>query len=133
LPLSIGAQLVVSPRGSNMLGDPIRLDIAPRLSTVDAIESGTGLPTLGLRELSGTLTVGENESVAFAGLDSDVDFGTKGRALRVVPSRRGSRELRALLVLVSARRLSWSEPRVGENGRTKRRWVAVNPMISSSK
>ena len=132
LPLSIGAQLVVSPRGSNALGDPIRLDIAPRLSTVDAIESGTGLPTLGLRELSGTLTIGENESVAFAGLESNLDFQTNDRALGAFPLKRGNREARALLVLISARRLSWSEPLVRENGRTKRRWVAVNPMVENA-
>jgi hypothetical protein len=133
LPLSIGAQLVVSPRGSNVLGDPIRLDIAPRLSTVDAIESGTGLPTLGLRELSGTLTVGENDSVAFAGLDSDLDFRTKDRTLGLFPARRSNREVRALLVLVSAHRLTWSEPRIGQNGQVKQRWVAVNPSLPGSR
>lgn len=129
LPLSIGTTLEVSPRGSNSRGDPIRLDIAPRLSTVDAIESGTGLPTLGLRELSGTLVVGEGESIAFAGLESDIDSRTKRKVLRLFPSRIGDREKRSLLVLISARRLTWTEPGVAQNGGAKKRWVALNPSV----
>lgn len=125
IPLAVGAQLEVSPRGSNIHNDPIRLDIAPRLSTVDDIERGTGLPTLGIRQLSGTLMVGENDSIVLAGLESDLDFQTRDRALRLIPTKRGNREVRSLLVLVSARRLTWSEPIVGT--RTKRRWIAVNP------
>ncbi len=127
LPVSIGTQLQVSPRGSNVLNDPIRLDIAPRLSTVDDIEVGTGLPTIGLRELSGTLVVGEGDSVAFAGLESDIDFATRSRTLGFVPAGRGNREARSLLVIVSARRLAGSETAVAEIGRPKRRWIAVNP------
>ncbi len=128
VPLAIGAQLIVSPRGSNQQNDPIRLELAPRLSTVDDIEAGTGLPTLGLREVSGTLVVGEGDSVVLAGLDSDLDFSTRRRALGLLRSRRGNREVRALLVVVSARRTAWREARVGADGSIKHRWIALNPM-----
>ncbi|BCM92881.1 hypothetical protein IAD21_04765 [Abditibacteriota bacterium] len=131
IPLRIGAQLEVSPRGSNTLNDPIRIDIAPRLSTVDDIETGTGLPTLGIRELSGTMIVKEGDSVVLAGLESDLDFRTRRRALGIFPSGRSNREVRSLLVLVSARRLTWSEPRTVTNGRVKQRWVAINPLYAS--
>lgn len=107
--LRIGAQLDVTPRGSNVPNDPIRLEIHPRLSTVDDLERGTGLPTIGIRDLSGTMIVNEGDSVAFAGLESTLDFRTDRRTLRVLPSKTRNRETRSLLVLISARRLSDSE------------------------
>ncbi len=126
LPLQIGAQLDVSPRGSNTPGDPIRLDIAPHLSTIDAIEAGTGLPTVGLRDLSGTLTVGEGDTIAFAGLEFASDFSTRRRALGVVRSGTREKEQRALLVLVTARRTAWREARLAPDGSTKYRGIALN-------
>jgi len=82
LPLQIGTTLSVTPRGGEG-NDDVLLDIAPRVSTVDEIEAETGLPTLGI----------------------DFDSRTAGRALALFPSRRGAREQRALLVIVTARRL----------------------------
>ena len=105
LPLQIGAQLDVSPRGSNTPGDPIRLDVSPHLTTVDAVEAGTGLPTLGLRDLSGSLVLAEGDTLAFAGLEFASDFSTKRRAFGAIRSRVAEKEQRALLVLVSARRV----------------------------
>lgn len=128
LPLNVGAELFVWARGSNTLHDPVGLYIAPRLSTVDDVEARTGLPTLGIRQLSGSLLIGEGDTVAFAGLESDIDFGAKRKALGFFPSTRSDREVRSLLVLVSVRRITWSEPRTTPDGRIKHRGVAINPL-----
>jgi len=128
LALQIGAGLNVTARGSNELSDPIRLDVAPKLSTVDAIETKTGLPTLGIRELSGTLLLRSQEAGVFAGLESDTDFFTRSKTLRLIPSQSDSREVRSLLVLVTARRLTWTEPSADASS-GKRRWVAINPQM----
>ncbi|HEX9998029.1 MAG TPA: hypothetical protein VGB45_12875 [Abditibacterium sp.] len=105
IPLQIGTSLGVTPRGDAESGD-ILLDIAPRVSTVDEIERATGLPTLGIRESNGTMRVRNGESVILAGLDFDFDSQAKGKALKIVPSKREFGETRALLVIVSARRVS---------------------------
>jgi len=128
LALQIGAGLDVTARGSNELSDPIRLDVAPKLSTVDSIEAKTGLPTLGIRELSGTLLLRSQESGVFAGLESDTDFFTRSKTLRLIPAQSDSREVRSLLVLVTARRLTWTEPS-GNASSGKRRWIAINPQM----
>ena len=70
LPLQIGTKLDVSARGSLNPKDPISLNISPSISTVDALESGTSLPTLGIREVRSTLLVQSDESVIVAGLES---------------------------------------------------------------
>jgi len=128
LALQIGAGLDVTARGSNELSDPIRLDVAPKLSTVDSIEAKTGLPTLGIRELSGTLLLRSQEAGVFAGLESDTDFLSRSKTLRLIPARSDSREVRSLLVLVTARRLTWTEPS-GDGSSGKRRWIAINPQM----
>ncbi len=105
LPLQIGTNLQVTPRGTLAQGDPISLDVAPRVSTVDALESGTGLPTIGIREANATLRVDADQSVIVAGLSSDINSDTKGTTLKVLPSRRANRETQELLILVRARRV----------------------------
>lgn len=128
LALQVGASLDVTARGSNELSDPIRLDVAPKLSTVDSIEAKTGLPTIGIRELSGTLLLRGKESGVFAGLESDTDFFTRSKTLRLIPAQRGNREVRSLLVVVTAQRLTWTEPSK-DAASGKRRWVAINPQM----
>ena len=110
LPLQIGAQLDVTPRGDLAPGDPIALDIAPRVSTVDALESGTGLPTIGLREITSSLVIDATQSVIVAGLSADLDFETTGTSLKIVPSRRASRTAQQLIVLIKARRVIAQNP-----------------------
>ncbi len=105
LPLQIGTRLNVTARGSLNPDDPIALDVAPSFSTVDALESGTSLPTLGIREVSSNLRVGPDQSVIIAGLDSAIDADVRGRAFGVFPSRRASIEQQQLLVVVKARRV----------------------------
>lgn len=106
IPLQIGTRLEVVPRGTTRATDPISLDITPRVSTVDSIESGTGLPTIGIREASSTLNVEAAQSIVLAGLNSDLDFATKGTALGVFPTRSRNRDRQELLILVKARRVT---------------------------
>ena len=106
LPLQIGTQLSVVARGSLNPNDPIALQISPSVSTVDALENGTSLPTLGIRDVTSTVRVDASQSVIIAGLDSAIDSQTRGKALGVFPSRRSNREQQKLLVVVKARRVS---------------------------
>lgn len=105
LPLQIGTNLNVTARGSLRPDDPITLDVSPRVSTVDALESGTSLPTLGIREVNASLLVEPTQSVIIAGLDSAIDSDTRGQALKIFPSRIANREQQRILVLVKARRV----------------------------
>ena len=106
LPLQIGTKLNVNARSSLNPADPISLNISPSISTVDALESGTSLPTLGIRQISSTLLVQPDESVVIAGLESAIDDDTRGKALGIFPSRRFNREQQQLLVVVKARRIA---------------------------
>ena len=83
LPLQIGTKLDVTARGSLDPADPISLTVAPSVSTVDALESGTSLPTLGIRQANSTIRVGPDQSVVIAGLESALDSDARGRALKV--------------------------------------------------
>jgi hypothetical protein len=109
LPLQIGTTLGVTPRGNDDNGE-ILLNVTPRVSTVDEIEPRTGLPILGIREASSLVRVKPDESIVLAGLDFNYDATNAGRAFKVLPTRRESREKRALLVLVHARRVGSSAP-----------------------
>jgi type II secretory pathway component GspD/PulD (secretin) len=104
LALQIGTTLGVTPRGNGQGGD-ILLDIAPRVSSIDDIEARTGLPTLGIRESNGTIRVGDGDSLILAGLDFDLDAKTKRKTLGILPSKREAGDERALLVLVTAKRV----------------------------
>lgn len=98
--LQIGYTLGVTPRlGASR---DITLDLNPRFSTVDAIEAGSGLPTLGIREATATLRVRDGDAVLIGGLDTDLDFDTRRRGL-ATSSR--SKSTTTLLLMVSARRV----------------------------
>jgi hypothetical protein len=98
LRLQIGYELAVTPRVSED-GD-ISLNLSPRVSTVDEVERGTGLPTLGIREVSSTLRVRNDDSIVVAGLDADLDSRFNRGPL---PTKRRNASQTRLLVLVSAR------------------------------
>jgi type II secretory pathway component GspD/PulD (secretin) len=108
LALNIGYQLNVTPRGGD--NGPVLLEVAPRVSTVDDVEPGSGLPTLGIREIDTTVRLLSGESVLLAGLDSDLMFDTRGKSLpaRVLghgSARRNSADQTSLLVLLSVQRV----------------------------
>lgn len=105
LPLQIGTTLTVTPRGNDADGD-ILLDITPRVSTVDDIEAATGLPTLGIREVSSYVRVPEGQTLILSGLDFNFDSRIADKTLKIFPSKRQSSERRALLILVKAHRLN---------------------------
>ncbi|MDF2440014.1 MAG: ral secretion pathway protein [Abditibacteriota bacterium] len=98
LRLQVGYELSVTPR-AGADGD-ILLNISPRVSTVDDIERGTGLPTLGIREVSSTLRVRSDDSIVVAGLDSDLSSRFDRGPL---PTNGRNATQTHLIVLVSAR------------------------------
>lgn len=115
------AQIIQIPIGSSLTvlptvgpGGDITLDLTPRFSTVDAIERGTGLPTVGTREIDSHVRLGAGESLLLASLDTegDADETRRPAPLARVPllralfgARRRSRSHTALIVLVTARKL----------------------------
>ncbi|HEX8834256.1 MAG TPA: secretin N-terminal domain-containing protein, partial [Abditibacteriaceae bacterium] len=111
LQLQIGYTLDVTP----LVGrdDDITLELRPRVSTVDDIDIGTGLPTLGIREISAAVRVRPGDSVIVAGLDSDLRFDTRRKSgLARVPllgklfrSRNTTRPLTSMIILVKASRI----------------------------
>jgi len=111
LAIQIGYSLSVRPT-IGAAGD-ITLDLDPRVSTVDAIENGTGLPTVGIREVKSVVRVRAGDTVVLGGLDSDLaDRTDQGPGLFArVPllrdlfrSHRRSRSRTSLILLVTARR-----------------------------
>jgi hypothetical protein len=88
--------------------DDITLELNPRISTIDAIENGTGLPTVGIRETNSVLRVRAGDAVVVAGLDSNLDFDTRrspfSSALAGL-AQRDSKSQTALLLLVTARKV----------------------------
>ncbi|HEX8237932.1 MAG TPA: hypothetical protein VF600_18475 [Abditibacteriaceae bacterium] len=111
LRLQIGYTLTVTPRAG--AAENITLDLAPRVSTVDEIEVGSGLPTLGIREANSVVRVRPDDAVIVGGLDANLAFETSGRSLpsripligRLFRSRRSSRSQTATLLLVTARKV----------------------------
>ncbi|MBV9467787.1 MAG: hypothetical protein JO316_10990 [Abitibacteriaceae bacterium] len=71
LKLDIGYTLSVRPI-VGVAGD-ITLDISPRASNVSTLEANTGLPTLGIREISSVMRVRQDDAIIVAGLDSDLN------------------------------------------------------------
>ncbi len=104
LNVPIGYSLDARPRVSSAQPTPdeppaIRLDIAPRASTVDAIESGTGLPTIGIREVTTSMLLRAGDALLVAGLDVDNETSTRSRR---TPARSRDGEKTHLLVIVTA-------------------------------
>jgi hypothetical protein len=100
LQLQIGYSLTVRPTVG--ASDEILLYLAPRVSTVDAIEAGSGLPVLGIREISSTHRIRTGDTLLVAGLDSD---NNESFGRRILVSKRKSTTQTHLLVLVTARRV----------------------------
>jgi len=112
LPIQIGYSLSVRPTVGAQ--DDITLALNPRVSTVDAIERGNGLPTVGIREVHSVVRLHAGDTLVVGGLDSDlqdrVDQGPASFAriplLRdLFRSHRKSRAQTSLILLVTARRV----------------------------
>ncbi len=111
LPIQIGYSLSVRPTVGAQ--DDITLSLNPRISTVDAIEPGSGLPTLGIREVNSVVHLHAGDTVVMGGLNSDLQDRTdQGPApfahlplLRdLFRSHRKSRAQTSLILLVTAQR-----------------------------
>ena len=104
LRLQIGYSLEVTPRANS--GNQIALNLNPRFSTVDSIDSRTRLPTLGIREFSSNVDVQDGDSIIVAGLDSDLDFAVRQRGALTVNTTRRSKQQTASILLVTAHKIS---------------------------
>jgi type II secretory pathway component GspD/PulD (secretin) len=111
LQLQIGYALNVTP----IVGasGEVLLTVAPRVSTVDALENGTGLPTLGIREINATLRVRDGDTIVLAGLDAQIEEGARRQ---IAPAQRRNRSHTHLLVLVTARRVGVSAENKEQTG-----------------
>jgi hypothetical protein len=103
--LQIGTTLNVTPLGNDTDGD-VMLSVAPSVSTVDEIEAITGLPTVGIRQISSQVLSKPGECVVLAGLDLESSSKTRGKTLRILPSKRESHENQRLLVLLTVQRIT---------------------------
>ena len=111
LAIQIGYSLSVRPTvGAD---NDITLDLDPRVSTVDAIERGTGLPTVGIREAKSVVRIRAGDMIVLGGLDSDLQEQTEqglGAFARIpllrdlFRSHRRSQAHTSLILLVTARR-----------------------------
>ncbi len=113
IPLPIGTTLAVTPTTAGGEND-ILLDLHPRFSTVDAIEAGTGLPTVGIREVNAFLRVRPGDTVLVGGLNTRTESRSRNTPafFRNIPllkdlfsSRRRTATDVSLLILVTARSL----------------------------
>jgi hypothetical protein len=106
LPLSIGYSLEVTPVAGKE--GEVLLGLKPRISTVDEVETSTGLPTLGIREISSTVRLMPGETAIIAGLDSNLDFGTRRGSLpgKLLRSNDLSKRDTTLMVFVTAHIIS---------------------------
>ncbi len=111
LPIQIGYSLSVRPTVGAQ--DDITLALDPRVSTVDAIEQGTGLPTVGIREVNSVVRLHAGDTLVLGGLDSDLSDRADGgpAPFAHIPllrdlfrSHRKSRARTSLILLVTARR-----------------------------
>jgi hypothetical protein len=111
LPVQVGYTLQVTPRAGAT--DDITLELSPRVSTIDEIENGSGLPTLGIREASSTVRVRPQDAVILGGLEADLRFETRRRPFlarvpllgRLFRSRRGNNQRSTTVLLVTARKV----------------------------
>lgn len=113
IPLPVGTTLNVTPTTAGGDSD-ILLDLRPRFSTVDAIEAGTGLPTVGIREVNAFLRVRPGDTILVGGLNTQTESRSRNAIgfLNKVPllkdlfaSRRRSATNVSLLILVTAQSL----------------------------
>lgn len=98
LRVSVGYSLNVRPTVGAT--DEVLLETTPRISTVDDIESGTGLPTLGIREMSNTLRLRPGDTLVLGGMDANLQFDAKRQTF--IPSHRDERNKTNLLVMLTA-------------------------------
>jgi type IV pilus assembly protein PilQ len=104
LNIPVGVTLDVTPRVG--AADDMTLTLNPKISTVDSIEIGTGLPTIGIRETSSTIRVGTGDTVVVSGLDNDLEFDTRSHPEHLrAPNRRHTHERTKLIVLVEAHKV----------------------------
>jgi type II secretory pathway component GspD/PulD (secretin) len=112
LSIPIGTTLTVTPTASNAADGEILLDLSPQFTTVDAIEKGTGLPTVGIRQVTCVVRVRPGDTILIAGLQSESDAQTHNRfaPLAQIPllgwifaSHRTARTHTTLIVSVTAR------------------------------
>jgi hypothetical protein len=108
LRLPIGYTLNVSPTvGAEK---DITLELTARLSTVDSVERGTGLPTLGIREMISVIRLRPGQTALLAGLTENLQFdnrlgpGVGAKAMPDIPfgARQNSRARRRTILLVTA-------------------------------
>ncbi len=104
LQLQVGTSLEVTPRAG--AGDQISLDLHPRFSTVDNIDSNTHLPTLGIREFYSSNTLQNGEQILIAGLDSDLNARTRSRGALTFDTTQRNHEIAKSILLVTASKTS---------------------------
>ncbi|BDI30394.1 hypothetical protein CCAX7_24450 [Capsulimonas corticalis] len=109
--LQIGTTLSVRPTVES--DDRVLLRLTPKFSTVDAIEPGTGLPTIGTREFDTRVQLRPGDTLIVSGLDVNLDSDTQKRLspLARIPilgalfgARHSTRERTQFILLVTARR-----------------------------
>ncbi len=105
VPLQVGYSLEVTPRVGGVEKDAeILLELHPKVSNVEEIEAGTGLPTLSLREVQTTLRVRPGDTVILGGLESQFESKNKRGFLAPAPSRRDFESRTMLIFLVTVQR-----------------------------
>ncbi|MEO7717945.1 MAG: hypothetical protein ABIY70_17225 [Capsulimonas sp.] len=109
--LQIGTTLSVRPILES--DDSVLLRLTPKFSTVDSIEPGSGLPTLGTREFDTRIRLRPGETLIVTGLDLDLDSKKTKRLspLSRIPiigplfgARHASRQRTKFILLITARR-----------------------------
>lgn len=97
LKLQVGATLSVTPQLS--AGGEILLDLLPRFASVVALEAGTRLPTIGVRESASHLRIRPGDTVLVASLDANL---SDSRQRAPLPRRSISSQHTSYLLLVTA-------------------------------
>ncbi len=121
LPLMVGTTLKVTPTTSGE-GGAVLLDLQPNFSTVDSIEAGTGLPTLGIRQVNSLIRVQPGDSVLIGGLEERTSSRARNAArpfdsvpfLKDVLASRHDQVTRVSLVIFVSARIVEDAPRPKE-------------------
>lgn len=103
--IPVGTTIKVTPTAITDPNADILLELSPRFSTVDGIEIGTGLPTLGIREVQSTMRVHPGDTILVAGLLSESQAGTR-RGIFGFGAKRHDKRSAVLAVFVTAKRVS---------------------------